>query len=286
MQPEVLVLGALGNVGSEVLRSLLAQGAAVRAADLFPGKILERFGSGVEALPFDFGSPETYSAAFQGIHKMFLLRPPQIADVQKKMFPALEAAKTAGVQHVVFLSLIGIEQNKIAPHYKVEKWLKSSGLSYTFLRCSFFMQNLNTTHRTEIRDRDEIYVPVGRARTSFIDARDIGAVAALALTHPGCENRAYDLTGGESLDYYQVAAGFSAELARRIDYKNPTPLAFFTRQLRQKSPLPYALVTTWLYSNTRRGMADRVTGEVEHLLGRPPITLQQYLHDYRASWIR
>jgi uncharacterized protein YbjT (DUF2867 family) len=286
MKTNILVMGALGNVGTEVVKCLQAKGVAVRAADLFPEKLKERFGQEIEAVPFDFGKPETFSPAFQGIRKMFLMRPPQISNIQKYMVPALEAAKAAGVQQMVFLSLIGIEQNKVVPHYKVEQWLLSSGLDYTFLRCSFFMQNLNTTHRAEIRDCDEIYVPVGKAKTSFLDVRDIGAVAALALTQPGHEKKAYDLTGGESLDYYQVTDLFTQVLGRKITYKNPSAFGFFVRQLQNKSKLMFALVTTWLYTNTKSGMADVLTDEVERLLGRKPILMRNYIGDYKTSWMK
>ena len=286
MKADIIVIGSLGNVGSEVVQSLLAQGVAPRAADRSPEKTRQRYGDAVEAVAFDFTKPETFSAAFEGMRACFLLRPPQITDVQKYILPALEAAKAAGVRQFVFLSLIGIEQNKVVPHYKIEQWLRASGLDYTFLRCSFFMQNLNTTHQAEIRDRDEIFVPVGKGKTSFLDVRDIGAVAALALTQPGHEKKAYDLTGGEALDYYQVAELFSAVLGRTIVYKNPSALSYFSRQMSQKSVLMYALVTTWLYNNTRGGMAAVVTGEVERLLGRQPISVRQYIQDYKASWMR
>lgn len=280
---KLLVLGALGNVGAEVVKSILAMNLPVRAADLYPEKITARFGDQVEAVAFDFSKPETYRAAFEGIEKVFLMRPPQITNIQRDMIPALEAARAAGVQNFVFLSLIGIEQNTGVPHYKVEQYLQNSGLHYTFLRCSFFMQNLNTVHRAEIRDRDEIFIPVGGARTSFIDVRDIGAVAAVCLTRPGHENKAYDLTGPEGLDYDQVADLFTRVLGRKITYKNPSALAFFLRQVR-KTPFMFALVTTWLYTNTKTGMADRVTGEVRRLTGCEPRTLRQYIEDYRDSW--
>jgi uncharacterized protein YbjT (DUF2867 family) len=286
MKTEILVIGALGNVGSEVVKCLLAQGVSVRASGLFAEKVTQRFGAGVEAVPFDFTNPQTFAEAFKGITQLFIMRPPQISDIQKYMVPALEAAKDAGVKHMVFLSIIGIEQNKIVPHYKVEQWLLASGLDYTFLRCSFFMQNLNTTHRTEIHDHDEIYVPVGKAKTSFVDVRDIGAVAALALTHPGHEKKAYDLTGSEALDYYQVADLFSQVLGRKITYKNPPAVRFFIRQVQNKTGLVYALVTTWLYSNTSTGMADVVTDEVERLLGRKPTLMCQYIEDFKESWMK
>ena len=94
----------------------------MRAGDLFPEKVKQHFGQNVEAVLFDFGKPETFAPAFQGIRNVFVMRPPQISDIQKYMVPALEAAKTAGVQHMVFLSLIGIEQNTGVPHYKVEQY--------------------------------------------------------------------------------------------------------------------------------------------------------------------
>jgi len=280
----ILVLGALGNVGAEVVKALLPGQAPVRAGARAPGAIQQRFGDAVEAVAFDFGKPETFAPVFQGVERAFIMRPPQITDINRYMIPAMQAAKAAGVQHFVFLSLIGIEHNTAVPHYKVEQYLKTSGMSCTFLRCSFFMQNLNTTHRAEIRERDEIYIPVGSVKTSFIDVRDIGAVAAAALTQPGHANKAYDLTGAEALDYYQVAGLFTSLLGRKITYKNPSALAFFLRQARQ-SPLMFALVTTWLYANTRGGMAAQVTGEVRRILGRDPIRMEQYIRDYRASWM-
>lgn len=128
-------------------------------------------------------------------------------------------------------------------------------------------------------------MPVGQTRTSFIDVRDIGAAAAVTLTQPGHENKAYDLAGPEGLNYYQVADLFTAVLGRKITYKNPSALAFFLRQIRH-SPLMFALVTTWLYHNTRRGMADLVTGEVKRLTGREPIRFRQYIEDHRERWER
>jgi uncharacterized protein YbjT (DUF2867 family) len=215
---------------------------------------------------------------------MFLLRPPQIADVKKYIFPAIDAAKRAGVKHVVFLSLIGIENAKFVPHYKVEQYLTQSGFETTFLRCSFFMQNLNTVHRTEIKEKNEIFVPVGNAKTSFIDARDIGAVAATVLTQAGHERKNYDLTGSEALDYWQATGIMSEVLGRQITYQNPNPVRFLIESLRRGTPFMFALVQMGLYTSTRFGMAESVTDEVENLTGRKPIPFKQYVTDYKESW--
>lgn len=285
MSNPILVIGALGNVGAEVVNQLLKAGNSVRAVDISEEKVRERFGLDVEAVRFDFTDPKTYDATFKGVEKMFLLRPPHITNIKRDMNPAIDAAKRAGVKQVVFLSLIGIENTKYVPHYKVETYLKEVGLQTTFLRCSFFMQNLNTTHRIEIQKRDEIFVPVGNAKTSFIDVRDIGAVAAIALTKTSYANKNYDLTGSEALDYWQAAKILSKVLGREIKYKNPNPFYFFIKKLQQGTPFMFALVMTGLYTSTRLGMAELITDEVESICGRKPFTFEEYARDYEECWI-
>ncbi len=284
MSSPILVIGALGNVGTETVKQLQASGERVRASDMNEQKVKERFGADVEAVRFDFSKPETYQKTFAGVERMFLMRPPQISDVKRYMFPAIDAAKAAGVKHVVFLSLIGIEKTTYVPHYKVEQYLKQVNLQTTFLRCSFFMQNLNTTHRTEIKDRSEVFVPVGNAKTSFIDVRDIASVAAIALTREGHAGKNYDLTGSEALDYWQATKILSEVLGKEIKYKNPNPFHFFTKTLQQGTPFMFALVMTGLYTSTRLGMAEIITHELENLTGRKPITFHQYVLDYKESW--
>ena len=95
----------------------------MRAADLNPDAIRQRFGESLEAVHFDFTKAETITPAVQGVMGMFLMRPPQITDVKRLMFPVIDAARAVGVEQVVFLSLIGIETNQRAPHYKVEQHL-------------------------------------------------------------------------------------------------------------------------------------------------------------------
>lgn len=285
MTAKILVVGALGNVGMEVVRNLQVSGVAVRAADIHEEKLRQTFDASIECVHFDFTDPQTYATTFHGIEKMFLMRPPQLANIKRDMLPAIIAARRAGVQQVVFLSLIGIEKARFVPHYKVETYLHEQGFETTFLRCSFFMQNLNTTHRREIRERGEIFVPVGNAKTSFIDVRDIGAVAAHCLVEDRHANRNYDLTGSESLDYWEATGILSTVLGREILYRNPNPVYFLIESVRRGAPLPFALIMLGLYTSTRFGMAEPITNDVERLLGRKPITFQQYAQDFRHAWL-
>lgn len=288
MTSPILVTGAPGNVGSEVVRCLVAAGQPVRVAVFNVEAAHTAFGdeAGVEIVHFDFLKPETFRAAFDGVERMFLVRPPALSNVPRDLAPAVWAAVGAGVGHIVFLSIQGVENNRVVPHYKIEQLLIKTGIAHTFLRASFFMQNLSTTHRAEIRDRDEIALPVGRAKTSFIDARDIAAVACCTLTQAGHAGRAYTLTGSEALDYDEVAAKLSAELGRGIRYTNPSVVAFLRGQLRAGHKLGYALVVTALYTITRFGNAKEVTGDVAAILGREPISFEQFAQDYRANWLR
>jgi uncharacterized protein YbjT (DUF2867 family) len=282
---KILITGATGNVGSEVVRALLAQGQPVVAAAMDEEDARQVPGEATEMVHFGFGKPETYRAAFEGVSKLFLMRPPQISDVKSYLFPVVDYAKEAGVEQIVFLSLLGVERQRFVPHYKVEKHLEDSGVPHTFLRPSLYMQNLNTTHQDEIRDFSEIRIPVGRAQTSFIDVRDIGSVAAKVMSEPGHENQAYELTGSESLDYYQVAELLTEVLGREITYRNPSVLRFMGYQRRKGTPLAFVLVMAGLYTATRFGSGKRVTQDVEQLLGRQPIAMRQYIEDYADCWL-
>lgn len=279
----LLITGAPGNVGSEVIAQLRGQ-APIRAAVIDVDAARAALGDDLEYVRFNFLDPATFAATFSGVKKMFLVRPPQLAKVDSEIFPALEAAIHHGVQHIVFLSLQGVEHNRRTPHYKIEMWLKARGIKYTFLRASFFMQNLTTTHRQEIRDLGRISVPVGAAKTSFIDARDIGAVAARVMLEAGHENRVYTLTGPEALDYYTVAYLLSEAIGKPIEYTHPNPIQFFWEQVRSGRPVGFSLVMTMLYTITRQGNASLVTEDVRHVLGRTPTSFRQFAQDYRTVW--
>ena len=274
----ILVTGATGNTGEELVKLLKASGRQFFTA--------VRKNPGPGSRVFDFVEPSTYAAAFSGIEKVFLMRPPAVSNVQRDMFPAINAAVTAGVRHFVFLSLQGAEKNSMVPHNKIEKYLRTRNAAWTFIRPSFFMQNLTTTHLKEIRDNDEIYVPAGRGRTNFIDVRDVALSAYKVLTEPGHENKAYDITGSEALTYYEVAEMLSDSLGRKITYKKPSPLSFFMRKLKEKKPLEYALVTTALYTVSALGHAAGKTDDFEMLTGRKPVTMKRFIGDFRACWIK
>ncbi len=287
MVRNILVTGATGNVGREVVRLLSDLDYPVTAAVRNPIEALKSFGSNVRCVSFDFTNPETFTNAFAGINKLFLVRPPAIADIHK-ITPALNAAKRSGVEEIVFLSIIGADKNRIVPHYAIERAIEQLNIPSVFLRCSFFMQNLNTTHREDIRLRDRLFMPAGNGRTSFIDVRDIAAVAVKILTESKGElpiDCAYDLTGATALTYAEVANTFTTVLGRPIQYTNPSIPIFIWQMLRQGFPLQFVLVMVGIYTTARFRLADMVTTDVQQLLGRSPILIDRYVEDYRECWL-
>lgn len=283
MTEAVLVTGITGNVGSIVAKHLKAAKVPVRAGVRNLQKTQSTYGNEYQYAEFDFEKPQTYPQAFQNVNKVFLVRPPAIAD-PKKITPLVDFARAAGIKQITFLSLMGIERNPLPPHYKIEKYIKASGVPYTFLRPSFFMQNLDTTHLYDIRENNQIFIPAGKAKVSFIDTRDIGEAAAISLSQAGHINKAYTLTGGELLDYYQVAEIFSRVLGRSIEYTSPSPLKFRRVMLERGLEPQFVNVMVVLYLTTRMGMAKKITPDLTRLLGRKAGTVEQYIRDYAHCW--
>ena len=276
----ILVTGATGNVGGALTELLAAAGHPVRAA----GRSARDLPQGVAFSRLDFLDPTTYAPTLEGVRRVFLIRPPAISDVRRDLAPFLSAMERAGVTHVVFLSLLGVERNRIVPHRAIEDLLRASRMDWTMLRAGFFMQNLSTTHRDEIRDLAEIIVPAGHGRTSFVDVRDLAEVAALALTEPGHRGKAYPLSGAVALDYAEVAATMSAVLGRPISYRQPSLLRFVRHWLAKGTKPAYIAVMAVLYTTARLGLAATITPDLTRLLARPPRSLRTFVEDNRHAW--
>jgi uncharacterized protein YbjT (DUF2867 family) len=276
----ILVTGATGNVGGDVLRGLLELGGPVRAAVTDVARARTTLPENAELVRFDFTDPSTFGPALEGVTRVFLMRPPTMGD-PKVFKPFLEALKARNIEQVVFLSLLGAQGNPVVPHRKLELAIEKLGLAHVFLRPSFFLQNLSTTHRQDILERDDLFVPAGNGRTSFIDARDIAAVAVRVLSLPHVVNGGIDLTGPEALTYSEVAEIFSQVIGRTITYSDPAALRF-GREMRRRGMKPaFVNIMILIYNTNRFGLAARVTNDVERILGRKPLTVADFVRDFK-----
>src|SRR6185295_12763472 len=232
----VVVTGATGKIGRELVRLLAERGEAVRALARHAGGGEEL--PGVEWLAADLARREHLDSVFAGAERLFLLTA-NSEDMVRLQKNALSAARRAGIRHVVKLSALGASDHSRSViglwHYNVERVLRESGLAWTILRPHHFMDNL-LDQRENIARQGVVYSAAGEGRIPFIDTRDIAASAAMVLTEPGHEGKEYVLTGPEALSYRRATEILSEVVGRPLAYVAETEDETWTRQRRAGEP--------------------------------------------------
>lgn len=285
---KILVTGALGNVGGYVAKYAILNGQQAKVASRDLKALKSRYGGKAESIYFDFTDRSTFEAALDGVDRVFIMRPPHLGKPED-LKPFMEALKTKnGIELVCFLSLIGVENNPVPPHHKIEKYIEQAGLPYCHIRPSFFMQNISGIHAFEIKHFDRIVVPVKNALTSFIDAEDIGELTAKVLSEPEKhQNKGYSITGPKAIDYWQVEKILSEELGRSISYANPRPSLAKKYWIEVRGlEKDYANVMGMLYMMTRLGTAKKVTSTFEEIMGKKSQSFRQFVKKNLNSWVK
>ena len=284
----ILVIGGSGNIGSPLVDTLAHNPdveLTVGVHNLDKARKHFSHEDHVQLAAFDFLDPATFPDAFAGVEKVFFIRPPQLAKPKQDMVPFLNYAKQQHIQHIVFVSLLGVEKNPMTPHHQIEAMIEKLQLPYTFIRPSFFMQNLSSTHLYDIQVNHDLFIPAGRAKTSFIDTRDIADVAAACLTSSRYLNQKLDITGAEALTYDQIATMMTQILGTPITYSRPSLLKFRRTMIKRGTPKEFVNVMVMLYLITQLGNAKTVNSTIESVLHRQPRSMADFITDYRAEFI-
>lgn len=275
MTDGVLVVGSTGLVGLEVVRELAVRGCTVKAASRSGGI------AGVETAHFDFARPGTMDAALQDVDRVFLLAPSwTVARTDEIVTPFVEKMKGAGVRRVVCMTALTADRPG-APLNGLENAVAESGLEYTLLRPNWFNQNFAPGHyMASIRAAGGVFLPAADAPVSFVDTRDIGAVAATALLEDGHDGKAYTLTGPQAITHGEACRILSRAAGREIRY-----VAIGEDDMRRalgNQDMPEEAIEGMirLFALVRDGSCEPVTADVEFVLDREPISFARYADDY------
>ena len=276
-----LITGATGNVGIEVIKALAQLDHHL---DIYAGirgqedNLQKLDGFSIKHKLFDFTDVTSYELALDSVNILFLLRPPQISEVEKYFKPLIEVAVRSGVSHIVFLSVQGVEKSTIIPHHKIEKLITESKIHYTFLRPAYFMQNFTSTLRYELTVNKRIFLPAGQAKFTLVDVSDIGAVAAKILIEPeNHQNQSYELTCHQKLTFSEMASKLSEGLHTSIRYESPNLLQFFLVKRKEQIPTMLILVMIMLHYLPRFQKEPLITDWVERIIKKQPKTFEQFI---------
>lgn len=277
----ILITGATGQSGVAIVKALSAKGKPFKVLVRNPAKAASVRLSGAELITGDLADRASLAAALKGVDVLLLNSGPT-PDLAELQTGVIRAAKEAGVQRIVKFSAAGASPAARARfgrlHGQVEEALKQSGLAWTILRPTFFMENLLSMK--QMIDAGTIYQPTGNGKAPFVAVDDIGAAAAGALTSAAASGKIYHITGPQDLGYADIAAIFSKVLGRSVKYQDVPPEAARQGMIQAGIPEWVADGINELSAELKAGNFAGPTDAVEQLAGRKPMSLEQWLGKY------
>lgn len=279
----IFIVGGTGKVGQELLKQLAVKNVKAKVLVRSAQKAENVKSLGHEPIEGDFTKPASFENALNGVNELFLLT--TSADPTRwaaNEIAVIEAAQKAGVKKVVLLSAVGSSLDSpiglAREHAKVEEHLKKSGLAYTILQPSGFMQNL--LGQVPTIKQGAIYGNYKEGKMGFIDARDIAAVAVAALTEPSHDGQTYVLTGSEALNYSQIASKVSQVAGKTVNYVDVPSDAVVKGMTGAGFPEWLAKDLAKLGEAVAAGYTGQTTDVVEKVAKKKPITMDQFLKDH------
>ncbi|MEM9929229.1 MAG: NAD(P)H-binding protein [Bacteroidota bacterium] len=270
---QLFITGATGTVGQEVITALSAKGFnEVTAASRNASPV-----AGAQAVAFNYDDPATFSTV-SGHTAVFLVGPPLNPGLFEQLEPFVDYLAANGRPRVVYLSGNGMQDMPALPfHGRMEEKLAQSGLGVTVLRPGFFATNFANYERENIEQRGMLFNPAGHGKTTFIDPRDIGAVAAEVLLDERHVGKTYTLTGTQAYEMNEVAQKISALTNQPISFPAPSNEVYRQVLLDSGTPAFIADYMIPIYNLIRDGKAELVTTDVEDIIGWTPTSLDEVL---------
>jgi uncharacterized protein YbjT (DUF2867 family) len=285
----ILVTGATGKNGTEILKRLSGRRERIRAMVHKQKDIVNAtHNCALEFVEADFDDPGSLRRALDGVQRAFLVTNSS-ERVEERQLRFVALARESGVKHIVYLSQLHASLDSplrfLRYHAAVEEALRGSGMSYTNLRPNLYMQGLLMIGKS-IASEGRFFAPAGDALVSVVDVRDVAAVAVAALTHTGHEGKTYDLTGPEALTHAEMAAQLSQALDRPIKFVDVPEQAFreALRGLRMPDWQADGLIED--YAHYRRGEASGISSAVQEATGQAPHNFTEFARDHKAAFLQ
>lgn len=274
---KILVTGATGTVGTQVVFKLIEARQKVRVLVRNSTKAKNKFGNWVEIAQADLSKPKTIGSAFYGIEKALVISAPDIINLEINTF---KSAKAAGVKHIVKLSGVPVYMDR-AREMPLAKWnlrsenfLRGLDIAWTILRPSFFMSNMMMWG---VKETGMLALPVGEGKDAPIDPRDISEVAAKVLSSMGHENKIYELTGPELISQKEMLQKVSAAIGKSLNFVDVDPEIWLKHALDIGFPRPVADSMLKYFAMVKSGELSFVRQTVPSLLSRSAYTFDQWL---------
>jgi uncharacterized protein YbjT (DUF2867 family) len=285
----ILVTGATGKNGTEILKRLSGRAERIRAMVHKQRDIVNAtHNCALEFVEADFDDTASLRKALNGVQRAFLVTNSS-ERVEERQLRFVALARESGVKHIVYLSQLHASPDSplrfLRYHAAVEEALRGSGMSHTNLRPNLYMQGLLMIGKS-IASEGRFLAPAGDARVSVVDVRDVAAVAVAALTQTRHEGKTYDITGPEALTHAEMAAQLSQVLDRPVKFVD-VPEQPFREALRS------LLMPDWQadgliedYAHYRRGEASGISSAVEEATGQRPHSFREFARDNKAAFLQ
>jgi NAD(P)H dehydrogenase (quinone) len=281
----ILVTGATGGLGRAVVDNLLKTVSPSDIAVLVrdPAKAADLQAQGIGVKQGDYNNYASLEAAFAGVDKLFLVSSNDIPNRVPQHTNAINAAKAAGVKHVVYTSFQRKTEDGSSAaafvaeaHLATEKLLKESGLTYTILKNALYLEVL-PLFMGPVLETNTIYLPAGEGKVPYASRADMGAAGATVLTGTGHENQAYDFSNSASYSFHDIAKILSDLSGKSIQYVSPTAEEFGTQLAAAGVPAGAIEMTAGFCVAIEQGEFDFPASTLEKLLGRKPESAAQFL---------
>lgn len=283
----ILVTGATGEFGKHAVQQLMKKG--VNTSDISVlSRSMEKANNykedGITVKIGDYSNYDSLVKAFEGVDKLLFVSSSEIENRAEQHENVVKAAKTAGVQHIVYTSFMRNQETDnsaiaflMDSHLKTEKWIKDSGIAYTFLQNATYLDMLPMFIGEQVLETGVIMQPAENGKSSSVLRQELAEAAAAVMTSEGHENKAYPLVNNQAISYNDVAELIAEISGKNITYKSPSPEEYQATLKTYGVPDEHIGLFTAFSVAQANGELEMSDNSLEKLLGRKPTTAKEFL---------